>query len=315
MNKNIDILSELEEIEKKEKISLNDIIIEENIITKDDILTETVENTNQAKEKSWIINLFIKNIVFLLKYLTTSTLIFAVLLVTTNYSAYINIAMSYINKDDFGKNEQLLISSVKASYIQEKIVKKKEKTMKVNEKHSDLYKRKLHWVKKLINNNTNKNLKLNIDITPYENRLIVPKIGKNVPLLDVKNQKVGSNSELENIFMDELKDWVVRYPWTAKPWEKWNSFIFWHSSNFPWVTWDYNEVFALIDHITYDDKIIVYYWQKKYTYVVKEKKIISPNDVSLLKRDKNKAEISLMACWPIWTTLNRIIVIWELVEE
>jgi hypothetical protein len=98
--------------------------------------------------------------------------------------------MSYFNKDQLNKNEQLLISSVKASYIKEKIVEKKKNKMKINSKHSDLYKRTTHSIKKLINNKTNKNLKLDINILPYENRLIIPKIGKNVPLLDVKNQKV-----------------------------------------------------------------------------------------------------------------------------
>jgi LPXTG-site transpeptidase (sortase) family protein len=116
--------------------------------------------------------------------------------------------------------------------------------------------------------------------------------------------------------MDELKDWVVRYPGTAKPGEIWNSFIFWHSSNFPWVTWDYNQVFALIDKITYWDEIIVYYWQKKYKYIVREKKVISPNNVSLLKnRGKGKSELTIMSCWPIWTALNRMIIIGELVKE
>jgi len=314
---NIDILSELENLEKKYHFTIEDIVEEKN--KTNNIGQNTIEvETKQKKEiwdKKWIINLFFKNIVFLFKYLATSTLIFAILLVTTNYSAYIEIAMSYVNQEKINENRQLLISSVKASYIQDKIVEKKKKVMKKDEKHSNLYKRNISWMKKLINNQTNRNLNLDINITPYENRLIVPKIGKNVPLIDIKNQSVSTWKELENIFMKELKDWVVRYPGTAKPGEKWNSFIFGHSSNFPWVTWDYNEVFALIDNIVYGDKIIVYYWQKKYTYIVREKRIISPNDVSLLKRDKNKSEITLMACWPIWTTLNRIIVIWELIEE
>ncbi|MBT3726804.1 sortase [bacterium] len=56
------------------------------------------------------------------------------------------------------------------------------------------------------------------------------------------------------------------------------------------------------------DEIIVYYNQEKYTYVIKEQNVIKPGDVSILKRDKNKKELTLMTCWPIGTTLNRLIV-------
>jgi sortase (surface protein transpeptidase) len=114
--------------------------------------------------------------------------------------------------------------------------------------------------------------------------------------------------------MSELANWVVRYPWSGRPWEIWNSFIFWHSSNFPWIKWDYNDVFALLDNVVFWDEIIAYYNQKKYVYKVREKKIIKPGDVSILKKDTKKAEITLMTCWPVWTTLNRMVVIWELVE-
>jgi sortase A len=67
-------------------------------------------------------------------------------------------------------------------------------------------------------------------------------------------------------------------------------------------------VFSLLDNVGFDDEIIVYYNQKKYRYIVKEKKVIAPGDTSILERDKNKSEITLMTCWPIGTTLNRLIV-------
>jgi LPXTG-site transpeptidase (sortase) family protein len=48
---------------------------------------------------------------------------------------------------------------------------------------------------------------------------------------------------------------------------------------------------------------------------VREKNVITPGDTSVLERNKDKAEITLMTCWPIGTTLNRLIVTAELVEE
>jgi hypothetical protein len=34
------------------------------------------------------------------------------------------------------------------------------------------------------------NINLDIEITPYENRVIIPKIAKNIPLLDIKNRNI-----------------------------------------------------------------------------------------------------------------------------
>lgn len=293
---NIDILLELEDIKEIETIELNNT--EKNIYN-------TIQYkyfTKQIKKK----NSFISWIIFLTKYILTSSMIFAVLLAAANYSAYVDIAKSYIYAWDIKITQQKLISSVEASNIKEKYTEEILKEEKIETE--------IDSIKKMKKEQDKKNIDLNIEITPFENRIIIPRIWKNVPLLDVKNQSVSWASELEAIFMKELEDWVVRYPSSAKPWEKWTSFIFGHSSNFPWIKWDYNEVFATLDNVVYWDKIIVYYGQKKYTYIVREKKIVAPWDTSVLKRNKNKSEITLMTCWPIWTTLNRLLVIWELVE-
>jgi LPXTG-site transpeptidase (sortase) family protein len=115
--------------------------------------------------------------------------------------------------------------------------------------------------------------------------------------------------------MSELEKWVVRYPWSVKPGEIWNSFIFWHSSNFPWVNWEYNDVFSLLNNVTNWDDIIIYYNQKKYVYTIKQKNVISPWNVSIFKWNKTKAQVMIMTCWPIWTTLNRLVVTWELKKD
>lgn len=44
--------------------------------------------------------------------------------------------------------------------------------------------------------------------------------------------------------------------------------------------------------------------------------MVKPGDTEvLLARDPNKKEISLMTCWPIGTTLERLIIFGELIEE
>ena len=282
-------------------------------------LTQEPQIKEEIKQKSKAL----KNFIFFIKYILTSAFIFSILMLTTNYSAYIEIARSYLDPEGLNLSQESLLASVNSVNIKDNTKENKKieskiennSTLEIKQEIGVVKNKTYHSMDKLINETKNSNSKLNIEITPYENRVIIPKIWKNIPLVEVSAKSVKDVTELHDIFMDELTNWIVRYPWTAKPWEVWNSFIFWHSSNFPWVKWDYNEVFALLDKVEFNDDIIVYYWQKKYTYKIKEKKIIKPWDVSILKRVNWKKEISLMTCWPIWTTLNRMIVIWELVEK
>lgn len=157
--------------------------------------------------------------------------------------------------------------------------------------------------------------KASFQVTPFENRILIPRLGKNIPLLDVHHDIGASFTEMHEVFMEELKHGIVRYPGTARPGEAGNAFIFWHSSNYPWVKSDYNDVFALLDTLQEGDEIIVYYNQKKFLYRVTDRAVVKPGDVAVLNaRDPNKKEISLMTCWPIGTTLERLIIFGELVD-
>lgn len=107
----------------------------------------------------------------------------------------------------------------------------------------------------------------------------------------------------------------MRYPGTARPGEVGNAFIFGHSSNYPWVQSQYNDVFALVATLVNGDEIIVYYNQHKYTYRITDRAIVEPGDTQVLSsRDPNKKELSLMTCWPVGTALERYIIFAELVE-
>lgn len=304
MKENRDILLELdssnnffEDLEKIQELNLKNQINNEIKFHYEIIVEKNIEEKKKNSIFSWLI--------FLIKYITTTSVIFWVLLVTTNYSAYTNIAKSYFMKEELEQTSTNLINSVEATKITE-IVSQNIEEEKQEEKLS---------IKKYKKELDNKDINLNIEIAPYTNRVIIPKIGKNIPLLDVKDRNINWQNELNNIFMKELENGIIRYPWSAKPWENWVSFIFWHSSNLPWMKWDYNEVFSTLDNLVFNDEVIIYYWQEKYTYKIREKKVIKPGDVSVLKRNNDKSEISLMTCRPVWTTLNRLIVTWELVKK
>jgi len=278
--------------------------------------TPLKDNVSKKTKKTHSI---LDSLIFLIKYLATTATIFAVLMVTTNYQAYYQIAKSYIYADQIAASEQWLINSVQAasgenvelSAAPEEIRKQRYETLD-NESIT-------RWTSYSIKTLTDKTLQesgeLDIVITPYENRIIIPKIGKNIPLVEVTEPLIGNEQELNDIFMKDLENGVVRYPSSVKPGEDGNTFIFGHSSNFPWIKGNYNEVFALMDKLSYWDEIIVYYDQKKYVYVIREKQVIDPKNVGVIKKAALKPRLTLMTCWPIGTTLNRLIVAAELVEE
>ncbi len=276
--------------------------------TQEPVVSKTEEQKEPKKAKGGVI----KNVVFLCKYLSTSALIFVVLLFTTNYSAYYGVISSYIFQKDFEQKSQSLLNSVQASSIVEE--SKEELEVSLESATVRKIKEDFNSIEMLAAKAKSAEVDLGINITPYENRIIVPKIGKNIPLIEIKQKEVEGMDELNNIFMEELENGVIRYPGSAKPGQEGNAFIFGHSSNFPWMDWDYNDVFALMDRLEQDDEIIAYYEQKKYTYKITKKEVIRPWDVSVLKWEPGSSEITLMTCWPIGTIYNRMVVVWELVN-
>ncbi len=155
-------------------------------------------------------------------------------------------------------------------------------------------------------------ISLSLEITPYEDRIVIPRIGKNVPLINVEHQDASNSKEWNTVFMKELENGIIKYPGSADPGTEWNSFIFGHSSNYPWAKGNYNDVFALLNEVQIWDEVIVFFKQRKYVYVVREKTIVKPGHVSSLGDTPDKKQLTLMTCWPLGTTLNRLLVITEL---
>ena len=157
---------------------------------------------------------------------------------------------------------------------------------------------------------------LNLSVTPPDNRLIIPKIDKNIPILESDPQKlIGADwTSLQKTFQEDLKNGVIHYPGTAKPGQMGNAFITGHSSYYPWDPGRYKTVFARLNKLEVGDDIVVYYNQKKYHYVVREKKEVKNDDVSVLAQSNEKL-ITLMTCSPVGTNFKRLVVVGELVDS
>lgn len=149
------------------------------------------------------------------------------------------------------------------------------------------------------------------NVGPPENRLLIPKLKLNVPLVNPSMEALLRQDwvQVESDIQTALLDGVVHYPGTAKPGQAGNFFVTGHSSYYPWAPGAYKTVFARLQELTPGDEYWVYFKGDRHRYIVTDKKEVSPSDVTVLDQPENKRMATLMTCTPLGTTLRRLVVI------
>lgn len=143
-----------------------------------------------------------------------------------------------------------------------------------------------------------------IPLPDYAPEIQIPKIGVTAPIiLEVINEEVVA----------KLAEGVVQFADTALPGQIGNTVIFGHSSDYPWSTGKYKNIFALLDKLVAGDEITIPYKTQKYVYKVREQKVVKPSDVAVLSRTPN-SQLTLITCYPVGSTRNRLVVIADLVS-
>lgn len=135
--------------------------------------------------------------------------------------------------------------------------------------------------------------------------IIIPKINVQIPVV------YGIKSIEEPVIQKALEGGVLHYADTAEPGENGNVVIVGHSSNNIFNPGKYKFAFVLLSRLEPGD---TFYLQKdgvRYTYEVYQKKIVKPNDISVLGPADRTATASLITCDPPGTTLNRLVVTGE----
>ncbi len=136
--------------------------------------------------------------------------------------------------------------------------------------------------------------------------IVIPKLGANA--------RVIANVDPYNsrAYQRALTKGVAHTRGTSVPGAMGNMFLFAHSSEDFYNAVRYNSIFYLLAKLEAGDEIIMYYKNTKFTYVVTDKKFVSPNAVEYLQGDSLKSGLTLMTCWPPGTTLKRLLVFAEL---
>lgn len=157
---------------------------------------------------------------------------------------------------------------------------------------------------------------LNLDIAPPDDRIIIPRINKNVPVVAVSTENLIKRDwqALESDIQGALQDGVVHYPGTAQAGETGNVVLTGHSSYFPWDPGRFKDVFALLHEIVVGDELIVYHDQKPFRYRVYKTQVVTPDQIEVLTQE-GEDRLTLITCTPVGTNLKRLIVLAEPVRD
>ena len=150
------------------------------------------------------------------------------------------------------------------------------------------------------------------NLLPPTNRLIIPAINLDVPLVETNINNYENVTE--TTFNPDLENGVVKYPTTPNPWELGNAFFFGHTSQEYWKNNPYWTVFRNIPQLKENDKIQVVRKWVLYEYKVLKTVVVKPKDVNdtyVNFWEANKQYITFMWCYPIWRTDKRMMIFAE----
>lgn len=147
-------------------------------------------------------------------------------------------------------------------------------------------------------------------IPPNKNfSIVIPKIKAVAPIVD----NVDPFNETE--YLGALKEGVAHAKGTVYPGQIGNVFLFAHSTDAFYNVGRYNAVFFLIGHLETGDNIDLFYRGVRYQYIVYDKKVVQPEDVSYIGTIIEGAKtLTLQTCYPPGTTIKRLVILAKLSE-
>jgi len=92
-------------------------------------------------------------------------------------------------------------------------------------------------------------------------------------------------------------------------------YLFSHSTNYAWFVKDLNAIFYLLKNLHTGDQIVLVYKEKVYTYALREKRVVSPTEVSYLAPVSGTRGLILQTCWPPGSTTERLLLFADLIQE
>ena len=140
--------------------------------------------------------------------------------------------------------------------------------------------------------------------------LLIPKISVTVPII---------SSQSDRTLSDELTRGVAHLSRTSGFGETGNAIVVGHSANVPWAKGAYNFILKDLNDIERGDEIIINDRRtdslRHVTYRVIEKRVVGPENPWIFESHSEKNVLTVATCYPIGTTLARLVVRAELVTD
>jgi LPXTG-site transpeptidase (sortase) family protein len=164
----------------------------------------------------------------------------------------------------------------------------------------------------IIKNSLQENLSsynLDFNLLPPTDRIIIPTINLNAPLLQSSFTK-NIDSITKDDFNKDLTKWVVQYPTTPKAWAGGNTLIFGHTSVESRKGNPYSTIFSKLPKLLSWDTLQIVQNGKLYEYAVIAKVIVAPDKVNAeYLKYTNGNYLTLLGCYPLWSDKQRILII------
>jgi LPXTG-site transpeptidase (sortase) family protein len=142
----------------------------------------------------------------------------------------------------------------------------------------------------------------------YEKEIFIPAIGVRAPLVEPV-------SDSQNVIEATLSSGAVIYPDTTDFGQYGNSVILGHSFNFPWLGNEYTQIFSHLDKLEEGDLIRIVSDGEIFKYVVTGSQTLSVKEANRLVAESTGTNtLHLLSCWPVGSSLYRIVVSAELIE-
>lgn len=132
-----------------------------------------------------------------------------------------------------------------------------------------------------------------------------------IPSIDVNVPLALSPTITDADVISTLEQGAALYPNGIAPGHLGNVFIAAHSTGEPWKG-KYRFAFLKINEIAPDNLIYLDYKGTRYTYRVVKSDLVTPTADFRVISDRPVPTVTLMACWPLWSTSHRQLITGEL---
>ncbi len=134
--------------------------------------------------------------------------------------------------------------------------------------------------------------------TPKDNRLVIPSIGVNMPILEGPTQKT----------LDRGGIWHI--PKTSDPVKGGNIVLSGHR-------WQYlppsSTTLYLLDKVKIGEPVLVYWKGQEYDYTIDGRQVVNPDRVDILK-DTPQPKLTIFTCTPLYSTKQRLVLFGHLIS-